>query len=104
MVDAVNTVRLVAALGCGAVGGVFFAFSTFVMRGLGRLPAAHGSAAMQAINVTAVSPLFMISLFGTAGACLAAAASSAQRWGEPGSSAALAAQAAGFLQVGNLRP
>jgi len=29
---------LFAALGCGLVGGVFFAFSTFVMKALSRLP------------------------------------------------------------------
>jgi hypothetical protein len=27
--------KLVAALGCGVIGGVFFGFSTFVMRALG---------------------------------------------------------------------
>jgi uncharacterized membrane protein len=57
---------LAGALGCGLNGGVFFAFSTFVMQGLGRLPAAQGLAAMQAINVTAVTFAFMLALFGTA--------------------------------------
>jgi uncharacterized membrane protein len=38
-----------AAVGCGAVGGVFFAFSGFVMPALRRLPAAQGVAAMQSI-------------------------------------------------------
>lgn len=57
---------LVAALGSGLVGGVFFAFSTFVMPALGRLPADQGLAAMQAINVKAVTPSFMSALFGTA--------------------------------------
>ena len=60
-----------AVVGCGAMGGVFFAFSTFVMAGLRRLPAAQGIAAMQSINVTAVTPLFMIALFGTAALCIA---------------------------------
>jgi uncharacterized membrane protein len=62
---------LVTALGCGAMGGVFFAFSGFVMQGLRRLPAAQGIAAMQSINVTAVTPAFMGALFGTALACIA---------------------------------
>jgi uncharacterized membrane protein len=61
------------AVATGLVGGVFFAFSTFVMAGLGRLPAGHGAAAMQAINVTAVTPAFMSALFGTAVASAAAA-------------------------------
>jgi len=58
------------ALGCGLAAGVFFAFSSFVMSGLGRLPAGQGIAAMQSINITAVRPLFMIALFGTAAATL----------------------------------
>ena len=40
-----------AVLGCGLVAGIFFAFSTFVMRALGRRPAGEGIAAMQAINI-----------------------------------------------------
>ncbi len=35
---------------CGLVAGVFFAFSTFVMSGLARLPPADGIRAMQSIN------------------------------------------------------
>lgn len=54
------------ALGAGLSAGVFFAFSTFVMAGLARLPPPEGVAAMQAINVTAVTPLFMIALMGPA--------------------------------------
>jgi uncharacterized membrane protein len=61
---------LATALGCGLVAGVFFAFSSFVMGALGRLSAAEGIAAMQSINVLAVTPAFMAALFGTAVACL----------------------------------
>jgi uncharacterized membrane protein len=46
------------ALGCGLIAGVFFAFSTFVMPALARLPAAQGIAAMNAINVAAITPTF----------------------------------------------
>lgn len=55
-----------AAVGSGLVGGVLFAFSTFVMSGLRRLPANQGLAAMQAINVRATTPPFMTLVFGTA--------------------------------------
>lgn len=55
----------IAAVGAGLSGGVFFAFSTFVMRALGRLPAAQGISAMNAINKDAPNPLFMLALFGT---------------------------------------
>ena len=61
---------LATALGCGLVAGVFFAFSTFVMPALKRIPSAEGIAAMQSINVMAVTPAFMAALFGTAVACL----------------------------------
>lgn len=60
--------KLLPALGCGLVAGVFFAFSTFVMSALARLQPAQGIAAMQSINITAINPLFMMAIFGTAGA------------------------------------
>jgi uncharacterized membrane protein len=56
---------LAAAVASGLVGGVFFAFSNFVMEALGRLRPSEGIAAMQAINVTVINPLFMTALFGT---------------------------------------
>ena len=55
----------VAAIGSGMIGGVFFAFSTFVMKALARLPAAQGMAAMQAINVVVINPIFLGVLMGT---------------------------------------
>jgi len=61
---------LATAVGCGLNGGVFFAFSSFVMPGLGRLRPSEGAAAMQSINITAVTPAFMTALFGTGLACL----------------------------------
>jgi uncharacterized membrane protein len=42
----------------------------FVMRALGRLPAAQGVAAMQSINVTVVNPIFMGVLLGPALVCI----------------------------------
>ena len=41
------------------------------MRALASLPAPQGIAAMQAINVHAVTPVFMTALFGTGAACVA---------------------------------
>ncbi len=73
---------LASALGCGLNAGVFFAFSAFVMKALGRLPAAQGIAAMQSINIVAVTPLFMAALFGTALLCLALAVISVVTWGD----------------------
>jgi uncharacterized membrane protein len=68
-VGGLDTLTFVAALGCGVAAGVFFAFSTFVMPALARLPARQGIAAMKAINVAAITPLFMAALFGTALVC-----------------------------------
>ena len=74
---------LLAALGSGLVGGVFFGFSGFVMRALARLRPAQGIAAMQSINVVAVTPPLMIALFGSALACVALVVSSLFKWREP---------------------
>jgi uncharacterized membrane protein len=60
-----------AAVGSALIGGVFFAFSGFIMPALVRLPAPSGAAAMQSINVSAVGAPLMTALFGTAAAALA---------------------------------
>ena len=73
---------LVTTLGCGLIAGTFFAFSSFVMPALKRLPTEGGIAAMQSINVLAVTPVFMTALFGTAAACLGLIAWAAFSWGE----------------------
>ena len=80
MHDLIFALTVAAALGCGLMAGVFFGFSTFVMRALARLPPAHGIAAMQSINVTVINPAFMAVFLGTAVACLALAISSLLRW------------------------
>lgn len=74
---------LVAALGCGLNAGVFFAFSTFVMPALARLQPPQGIAAMQSINITAINPLFMLALFGTAFVCLFLAIAVLFKWQQP---------------------
>ena len=76
---------LLAAIGCGLVAGTFFAFSSFVMTALGRIPAAQGIAAMQSINITVINPGFMLAFFGTALLCLALAGLSFFSWDQPGS-------------------
>src|SRR3954464_9142780 len=74
---------LVTALGCGLNAGVFFAFSSFVMKALARLHPAQGVAAMQAINVAAVSFAFILAFFGPAVACAALAGWALLAWHEP---------------------
>ncbi len=94
-----RALTLVAALGVGLVAGVFFAFSTFVMAALGRLPAAQGIAAMQAINTEAPTPRFMTALFGTAVVCVALAVSACGRLGKP---AGLGKPAAAYQLIGSV--
>jgi len=84
------TLVFVAALGSGVVAGVFFAFSSFVMPGLARMTPAAGIAAMNSINVTAVTPLFMTALFGTALVCLIVVIGAAMNWAQPGAALLLA--------------
>jgi uncharacterized membrane protein len=71
MPEVLLVLALVSALGAGLVAGAFFAFSTFVMAALGRVPAAEGIRAMQQINITVINPWFMTALFGTGVTCLA---------------------------------
>jgi uncharacterized membrane protein len=81
------------AVGCGIAGGVFFAFSMFVMPALDRLTPPQSIASMQAINEAAPNPLFMLLLFGTAAASVALGISAVKRWGEPGTALQLVAVA-----------
>src|SRR5688500_9730511 len=70
MIDSlIAALAFAAALGSGVIGGVFYAFSTFVMRALRRRPAGEAVAAMQAINVAVINPLFLGVFLGTAAAC-----------------------------------
>ncbi|MFJ9036446.1 DUF1772 domain-containing protein [Streptomyces sp. NPDC102406] len=72
------------ALWCGVSAGVFVAFSTFVMRGLGALPAAQGIAAMNAVNVAALNPAFMVVFLGAAVLCAVIAVVTFVLWPEGG--------------------
>jgi uncharacterized membrane protein len=91
-----RSLLIVAAIGSGLVGGVFFAFSSFVMPALARIRPEQGIAAMQSINVTVINPAFMLALFGTAllGALLLIGALG--RWAQPGQACVIAA---GLLYV-----
>lgn len=75
---------LLATIGCGIISGLLFAFSNFVMRALGQLPAAHGMEAMQRINVSIVNPLFLLVFVGTAILCIGLAAISLPTLSKPG--------------------
>lgn len=68
------------ALASALVGGVLYAFSSFVMAGLKRLPPVQGMAAMQSINITAVRPGLMVPFVGTMVASLAVAITAIADW------------------------
>ena len=78
-----RTLSSATALACAANAGVLLAFSTFVMAGLRKLPAAQGLVAMQKINITAEQPAFMTLFMGTALACAALAVYCVLHWNEP---------------------
>jgi uncharacterized membrane protein len=75
---------LFSALGCWLMAGVFFAFSTFVMKALAWIQPGQGIAAMQSINAAVPGSLFGMTFLGTAAACAALAVLSLFRWHKPG--------------------
>ena len=79
-----NTVAAVLALlGSAVIGGVFFAFSSFVMKALGRVPSAEGIAAMQSINVVVLNPSFLGAFIGTAVTSVLVAGLAVTGWATP---------------------
>jgi uncharacterized membrane protein len=85
------TLVFAAAIGCGLVAGIFYAFSSFVMGALGRLPAAHGIEAMQTINVVVINRSFMLAFFGTGAVCVALVGGSTLWWDQASGKLILAA-------------
>lgn len=70
MMTIVENIRLplilLATIGSSLSGGIFFAFSTFVMQALAKQPTAQGIATMQTINITVINPWFMVAFFAPA--------------------------------------
>lgn len=85
MFDTVATpFTFTVALGSGLIAGTFFAFSTFVMGALARLPVPQGIAAMQSINVVVINPLFLGVFIGTAILVALLAVMACLNWSAPG--------------------
>lgn len=63
--NALSSLALVSSIASALVGGVFFTFSTFVMRALATMPPAQGILGMQRINVTVINPWFLGLFLGT---------------------------------------
>jgi len=78
-----------SAIGCGLLGGLYYAFSAFIMSALGRIDQAAGVSAMNSINLVIVKSSFMALFLATTLASLALAIVGVLRWGEPGAIAML---------------
>lgn len=85
--------QIIAAIGAGLTAGIFYAFSTFVMAGLGRIPPEQGIAAMNSINVTVINPWFMAVFMGTPALCAILIVMALFKWSEPASFLIIAASA-----------
>lgn len=80
-----------AALGSAAVGGLFYAFSTFVMRGLDRTDPVQAITAMRGINAEAqANAPFLLLFFGSTLLALAVGVGAAMHLRQPGNSYLLA--------------
>jgi uncharacterized membrane protein len=59
----------IAAIASALNAGIFYAFSSFVMGALGRIPSEQGINAMNAINVVVINPSFLVLFMGTTLLC-----------------------------------
>jgi uncharacterized membrane protein len=69
-----------AAIATGTVGGIFYGFSSFVMKALRRVAPEQGVAAMNSINIVVINASFMLAFMGATLLCLVLAAGSPFWW------------------------
>ena len=74
---------VVALLGSSLIAGVFFAFSSFIMKALARMPSHEGIAAMQSINIVVLNPWFLGVFMGTTVISILVAALAIKGWAVP---------------------
>ena len=86
MNTAITIAIFAAIVGSALIGGIFFAFSNFIMAALQRVPSPEGILAMQTINVTVLNRGFLGVFMGTALICLILAVFSIGKWEKTGSS------------------
>jgi uncharacterized membrane protein len=84
MTRAWDVLAAATVVGSGLFAGVFFAFSSFVMSGLERLPDPAGAAAMRSMNVTAERPPLMLALSAVSVLCVAMLVRALTTWSQPG--------------------
>lgn len=61
-----TVLAILLCVAAATIGGLYFAFSTAVMKALASCPTDQGAAIMQRINVVILNPLFLGVFFGTA--------------------------------------
>ena len=83
MNTSMQIIAIVGLLGSGLAGGIFYAFSSFIMKALGRLPPATGINAMQSINVVVINPSFLGLFFATAVVSVGAITVAFTQWHAP---------------------
>jgi uncharacterized membrane protein len=93
----ISVITFLAALGCGLIGGVFFAFSSFVLPALARLPGLQGLSAMQSINVVVLNRSFLGVFLGTGLLSATLVLDAVTRWSAPHSGLRLAGALAYLL-------
>ena len=86
MIPLIPLVGIAALLGSALVGGVFFAFSSFLMKALARVPSSEGIAVMQSINVVVINRSFLGAFMGTAVLSLGVAGLAVVGWSHPSAS------------------
>jgi uncharacterized membrane protein len=74
---------LFSALGCALMTGVFFAFSTFVMKGLNQIPANESISAFNSINVMVTRSLFGAAFMITPLLCMFTMIVAVWKWQSP---------------------
>ena len=70
MVQLLNMALVLGTLGCGAMAGIYYAFSGFIMRALDTTGPETATPAMVAINQIILGSGFMVLFFGTSLLCL----------------------------------
>lgn len=96
----IKVLLIVAAVGAGLIGGLFFVFSNTIMKALDKLPAGGAIASMQRINEVILNPLFFLAFFGTALICVALLIIYIARLDQPG--AVLACSGALLYVLGSI--
>ncbi len=81
----VTAAVVLALIGSALIGGVFFAFSGFIMKALARVPSSEGIVAMQSINVVVLNKSFLGAFIGTAVISMLVAGLAIKGWGAPSS-------------------